>query len=140
MKKTTIKVERVYHPWDKWECFKAGFFTPPKGKEQKEKDRVNYARLLSDLDWFGRTMDKIMAEWPYSCEHNLTNDQMNRIAWLGQASGAYEFGCCAEHTAGAFYTLTQEQQDAACDLAAEYLERWLKERQEKINERTQAVS
>lgn len=135
---TKTKLVRIYHPWDKWECFKAGFFTPRKGKDQKAQDRKDYARLLSDLEYFGRVMDKIFQEWSYSCEHNLTNDTMNRIAWLGQASGAYEFGCCAEHTAGAFYDLTPEQQKAACDLAAQYLDRWLKSRESK-DERSEAI-
>ncbi len=136
--KVKSKLTRIYHPWDKWECFQAGFFTPAKGKDQKAKDRLDYARLLGDLEYFGRTMDKVIAEWPYSCEHNLTNETMNRIAWLGQACGAYEFGCYAAETAGAFYDLTPEAQKAACDLAAVYLDNWLKSR-ETTNECAETI-
>ena len=136
--KTKTKVTRIYHPWGMWECFKAGFFTTPKGKGQKETDRINYAKLLGDLEYFEKVLQKVLVEWPYSCEHNLTNDTMNRVAWLGQACGAYEFGCCADKIAGAFCDLSVVEQKSACDLAAKYLEQWLKQ-QEVKDERAKAI-
>lgn len=128
---------RLYHPWAKWECYKAGFFDPPKGKGKKEADRKNYARLLTDMPYFETTLQKVLAEWPNSCEHNLTNDTLNRVAWLGQASATYEFGCCAETTRSIFVTLTVEEQKAANQMALKYLNKWLERRQD--NERPEVV-
>lgn len=33
-----FEVERIYHPWDKWECYKAGFYEEKTLDENKEKE------------------------------------------------------------------------------------------------------
>ena len=118
------KIERVYHPWWKWECYKAGFFntSPPDGLDEEEcKER--YRVFLSDLSRFGRAMDRVLGEWPHSCEQFLTNPTMNKIAWLGQAALCIDTGIPSKYRAG-FKLLTEEQQQAADQLAAEYLDKW----------------
>lgn len=117
------KLERIWHPWNKWECYRAGFFHGDLTKI--EEWRESYVRLLSDLDLFESTLQKVLAEWTHSCEHNLTNESMNRIAWLGQASCAYVFGACAHQTRSAFKLLTEEQQASANAMAEKYLNIWL---------------
>ena len=89
---------RVFHTWEKWECFKAGFYEdrPPKGMTLDQGEE-KYREFLSDLNAFESALQAITAEWKYSTEHYLTNDRMNRIAWLGQAAMAYAYGipsCC----------------------------------------------
>ena len=116
---------RIYHTWDKWECHKAGFYksTPPDGMTKEEAEAA-YAELLADTDRFARVLEKIIVEWVHSCEHYLTNDKMNRIAWLGQAALAYELGIPACFRGG-YNRLTAAQQQAADEVALEYLNRWL---------------
>ncbi len=115
---------RVYHTWERWECFRAGFYDErPKSMTQEEGEAA-YGVFLADLDAFGRALHGVTTEWKYSCEHSLTNDRMNRIAWLGQASVAYALGlpsCCR----GGYHRLTDSQKAAADALALEYLNRWL---------------
>lgn len=132
-------MNRIWHPWTKWECFKAGFFTPMKGKAAVTEAQANYRRLLTDIHYFERVLARVITEWKYSCEHNLTNESMNRIAWLGQASCALEFGCCAEQTRSAFQTLTEAQQNAANAAADKYLQFWLSRHEASLNEQSQAV-
>ena len=121
---TTPTITRIYHPWWKWECYKAGFFKKESNKERQSAHQKAYVELLSDLDKFAYAMRCVINYWPYSCEHNLTNESMNRIAWLGQASACYTFGACAEQTRGAFHHLSQKQQDEANALADLYLKFW----------------
>jgi hypothetical protein len=121
----TTTVTRIYHPWFKWECYKAGFFAKEGDKKKQEEKKQKYITLLSNLDAFAAAMRAVLVYWPYSCEHNLTNEGLNRIAWLGQASAAYSFGACAEQTRGAFHLLSQRQQDEANALAKTYLDFWL---------------
>lgn len=121
-----MTVERIYYPWTQWECFKAGFFTPASSAETLSRWRAQYKDLLGDAKRFRAAMDRVIAEWPYSVAHNLTNEGMNRVAWLGQASCCIEFGACAEQTRSAFNLLSQRDQDAANALAAQVLEEWLR--------------
>jgi ParB-like chromosome segregation protein Spo0J len=115
---------RVYHTWDKWECYQAGFYAErPKDMTQEQGEEA-YREFLSSLESFGAALDGVTREWKHSCEHYLTNDRMNRIAWLGQASVAYAKGipsCCR----GGYHRLTDEQKREADDLALTYLNKWL---------------
>lgn len=116
--------KRIYHTWEKWECNKAGFYAEkPDGMTQEEGEQ-KYREFLSDLAAFEAALDKVTSEWKHSCEHYLSNDRMNRIAWLGQASVAYALGipsCCR----GGYNRLTDSQKEAADLLALKYLNRWL---------------
>jgi len=117
--------DRIFHTYDKWECYKAGFYktTPPEGMT-KEQCLLEYKKLLTDELEFRAILEKIIIEWKYSCEHYLTNKAMNRIAWLGQAALCYAKGISAEFRGG-FNLLTKEEQNKANVIALEYLNKWL---------------
>ena len=115
---------RIYHTWDKWECFKAGFYAERPKDMTVEEGEEQYRAFLSDLDRFEAALKEVTQNWPFSCEHYLTNDRMNRIAWLGQASVAQALGipsCCR----GGYHRLTEDQKQAADALALQYLNQWL---------------
>jgi murein L,D-transpeptidase YcbB/YkuD len=120
-----MKVERIYHTWEKWECYPAGFYEDrmPLGMTQQDGEE-KYREFLSDLDAFETALQSVITEWKYSCEHYLSNENMNRIAWLGQASMAYAHGIPAM-CRGGFNRLTKEQQSAANELALRYLNKWM---------------
>lgn len=117
---------RIYHTYEKWECFKAGFYDErPKNMTMEEGEEA-YREFLSDVSAFDLALDNVTREWKFSCEHYLTNDRMNRIAWLGQASVAYAMSipsCCR----GGYHLLTEKQKESADKLALKYLNRWLSE-------------
>ncbi len=85
-----------------------------------------YRAFLADLDAFDSALRRVMAEWPKSTEHYLTNESMNRVAWLGQASACIALGLPSKYRSG-YFLLTDEQQKAADNLALEYLNKWLAE-------------
>lgn len=118
-------MERIYHTWDKWECYRAGFFevNPPKGITDEECERA-YRDFLKDIPLFQSVMREIICEWKYSCEHNLTNQNMNRIAWMGQASLAYHLGIPSRYRGG-YNLLTEDQQEAADLAALEVINEWM---------------
>lgn len=117
---------RVFHTWDKWECYKAGFYnTTVTGKTKKECEE-SYKTFLSNISLFSSTLEKVISEWKYSCEHYLTNKAMNRIAWLGQASCCYHTGIPACFRSG-FYLLSESQQKEANETTLKYLNIWLSE-------------
>lgn len=115
---------RILHTWDKWECYRAGFYAERCKDMTQEEGEEKYREFLSDADKFATALHGVTTEWEHSCEHYLTNDRMNRIAWLGQASVAYALGI-PSLCRGGYHRLTDEQKRAADDLALSFLNKWL---------------
>lgn len=122
----TINTEgRKFHTYDKWECYKAGFYNTTVEGMTKEECQVAYKAFLSDIPRFEKALKHIINRWTHSCEHYLTNPAMNRIAWLGQASACHAMKIPSTFRSG-FSLLTQEEQEAANKSALKYLNIWLK--------------
>lgn len=120
----TCDGNRVFHTYDKWECYKAGFYaTTVKGKTKQQCEQ-EYKELLTNHDKFRSSLEAVTTQWVNSCEHYLGNAAMNRIAWLGQAALCYSRGIPSDFKSG-FQLLTEAQQAAANEIALEYLNRWL---------------
>lgn len=116
--------DRIFHTFDQWECYKAGFYDTVKEGHSKEQCEEIYREFLADLDEFETALSHVISEWRRSCEHYLTNETMNRVAWLGQASCCYARGIPSKFRSG-FYLLTEEQQKVANEMALKYLNKWL---------------
>jgi len=122
-------MNRIWHPWHKWECYKAGFYEtlPPDGMSAEEA-RAGYAEFLSSPR-FAASLILVTRDWVYSCEHFLTNESINRIAWLGQASM-----CIATRVPsvfrGGFKLLSETEQQKANETAALALREWEKRQNE----------
>jgi ParB-like chromosome segregation protein Spo0J len=117
---------RVYHTWDKWEAFDAGFFdNQPRNRTlTANRCKAMYADFLRDIPRFEAAMEGVLKDWPNSTEHNLTNDRMNRIAWLGQAAMCYETGIPAAFCNG-YSMMSTAEQEAADAAALRYLNLFL---------------
>lgn len=83
-----------------------------------------YAEFLSDIARFNMALCRVMLEWPTSCEHFLTDPNINRIAWLGQASMCIETGVSRQYRAG-FVLLSGKQQNEANFMAEIHLRGYL---------------
>ena len=121
----TSDENRIFHTYDKWECHKAGFYANSKAGLSKDQCEEKYRELLANIPAFEKALNGVITEWKNSCEHYLTNEAMNRIAWLGQASLCYAEGIPAVFRGG-FNLLTDDQQEAANITALKYLNLWLK--------------
>lgn len=119
-------MNRIFHPWDKWECYRAGFYNERclDGKSTEEAEHV-YRGLLSDIRLFEKALFNVINDWVYSCEHYLTNEGMNRVAWLGQASLAYKYNIPSKFRKG-YFLLDDKQKVNADKTALKYLNIWLK--------------
>jgi hypothetical protein len=120
-----IEDGRILHTWEKWECYPAGFYenNAPEGMTKEDCELI-YCEMLKDIPRFDAALMRVITEWPRSCEHYLTNERMNRIAWLGQAS------LCIQHHIpsifrGGFNLLTEKEQQAANEAALRWLNAWL---------------
>lgn len=117
---------RIFHPWYKWEDYRYNFYGSVLDYK-KDNSLETYANLLKDLNMFEHALARIVVEWPYSCEHNLTNESMNRIAYLGQAACALLYNVPASVSMGGYNLLTPEDQKAADAMAQKYLTLWLEQ-------------
>lgn len=117
-------MRRIYHSWDKWECFRAGFYatSPPDGMTSEDASE-SYSVFLRDLKGFYQAMERVSLEWPNSCEHFLTNRSINRIAWLGQSAMCIETGVPSIYKSG-FQLLSDEQRRMANETAQLFLTKW----------------
>jgi hypothetical protein len=116
---------RIYHRWEKWECYKAGFFGehPPKGMTAQECHE-KYAEFLSNTKLFELSAYRVINEWVNSCEHNLSNESMNRIAWMGQAAMCIHTGVPSKFRGG-YHLLTAEKQLEADQTALKVINYWM---------------
>lgn len=118
-------MERIFHTWDKWECYPAGFYEERAPKGIADDEAVSaYADFLRDLPRFEAALDRILAEWPNSCEHYLSNERMNRIAWLGQAAMCIATGIPSRYRTG-YHLLSKDEKVRADEAALGALNRWL---------------
>lgn len=115
---------RVFHTYDKWECYRAGFYNSTMPGMKEDEAKQSYADFLSDDCAFDDALNRVITEWKNSCEHYLTNAAMNRIAWLGQASACIALGLPANFRGG-WQRLTEPQQNRANELALSALNTWL---------------
>lgn len=115
---------RIYHHWEKWECCKAGFYdtSPPPGMTADDA-LLAYADFLRDIPLFESVLSRVVSEWVVSCEQFLSNDSINRIAWLGQASMCFHASIPACFRAG-FKLLSDKEQRLANQAAAKWLRIW----------------
>lgn len=118
-------IKRIFHTWDKWECYPAGFYENSKEGMTKEECENEYKVFLSNMERFELALSRVIKEWKNSCEHYLTNENMNRIAWLGQASLCIETGIPSCFRSG-YFRLSDEQRLLADETALKYLNKWLK--------------
>lgn len=92
-----------------------------------------YADLLRDLDKFEAALKIIISQWTYSCEHNLTNRSLNKVAYMGQAACALVYGIPHYISCSGYNLLTDEQKARADEMAQYYVDLWEIDHKEKIN-------
>ena len=85
-----------------------------------------YAEFLRDTLKFEGALQRVLQEWPISCEHFLSNEGMNRIAWLGQASMFLATGVPERYRAG-FMLLAVTEKRLANSTAERFLNQWIKQ-------------
>lgn len=115
--------KRVYHPYYLWEDFKCGFYNNCTGKEAK--DKIEKAiEMFNNKDLTSEYMHRVINEWVYSCEHNLTNESLNKIAYIGQAACCIYADVPSTVTMKAWSFLDKKVQDRADEIALSVIKKW----------------
>lgn len=117
-------MKRIYHPYWLWEDYKAGFYDNLSGKDKQNKiDKV--IEMFNSKELTEEYMTKVINEWKYSCEHNLTNESMNKIAYIGQAACCLYSNIPSTITMEAWGLLSKEVKERSNSISEEVLNTWI---------------
>lgn len=120
-------MERIFHHYNKWEDFHAGMYDEVKaGRKERVKEA---AAILGTPTICKKAMELVIAQWPIATEYNLSNAEINRKAWLGQAACSCYAGVHEDETREAWGFLTEFQRTEANRIAASIIRKWLRERE-----------
>lgn len=118
-----MKLKRIYHHYTEWEDYQSGFYADYNSFElQKSIERVTYVFSCENVT--RKYMTQVTEKWIKSCEHNLTNYNMNRIAWLGQAACCLHSNIPSKATMNVWKMLDRYTQDRSDKIAIEIIEIW----------------
>lgn len=117
-----MKINQVFYHFSKWEDFKNGLYNSSCNNFE-EKKILSIELLSNQEDFYNISLD-MFKSWPYSTEHNLTDNTINKKAWIGQAT------CCFNHNAPdyvtkeAWWELDEETRTNANLTAKKALKKW----------------
>lgn len=126
------KIKRIYHHYKKCEEFNTDMWRVAPIELRQELQQKS-ADLMKDVQGFELAMMRVIAEWPFSCEANLSASVINHQAWMGHAGCAISHNAPEDITRLAWRTLTQSEQDAANAAADNAIAAWRAKHLEKIN-------
>lgn len=113
--------ERVYHPVHLWEEIPANMWGNVSNKKEFLAKAIS---LTGDHKAYGKYMRKVVQEWQYSCENALTDQNLNKRAWVGHAACAMALGCPEDITREAWKHLNKIQQERANAEADHAIKLW----------------
>ncbi len=117
---------RVYKPYWKWEDYQNGMWR--KVSPQEEKKFLDWAIVFtSDHKKYGKAMSHVIELWTETMLHNLTNQSINRRAFLGHCACCYESGCPEYIVRRAWKELTEQQRVLADNEAEIRIDNWINE-------------
>lgn len=119
----SVDSKRIYHPYTRWEDYPAGFYDNCTGDAKKEKiEKV--LEMFNSESLTKEYMNLVISEWTYSCEHNLTNNGMNKVAYLGQAACCLYYRIPSTVTMEAWSLLEKSVRDRSDKIAKEIINLW----------------
>lgn len=115
--------DRVFHPWHKWEDYENNFYNNCTG-EEKNKKIVKVLEMFNDESLTRENMYFVVDNWKYSMEHNLTNNSINQIAYIGQSACSNYDKIPSTVTMEAWSLLTKEVRGRSDNIALDAISRW----------------
>lgn len=116
-------MERIYHPHWLWEDYVNGFYENVSG-EKKKLCISKCLEMFNDESLTIQNMNFVVDNWKHSMEHNLTNNSMNHIAYIGQSACCNYFKIPNSITMECWSKLSKDVQQRANKNAISAIERW----------------
>ena len=117
---------RIYKPYWKWEDYQNGMWR--KVAKQEEEKFLEWAiTFTGNHVEYGKAMGLVIAAWKETMIHNLTNQSINRRAFLGHCACCYTSGCPEYIVRMAWKMLTEKQRMLADNEAQIRIDKWINE-------------
>lgn len=112
-------MERIYHRYELWEDYRYGLYD---NCNEKELLKEKVVELFSRPKLTQKYMLLAIKKWRFSCEHNLSNQSLNRVAYLGQAACCLYGGVPAKITMEAWWLVPEKYRNIADQTAKNIIE------------------
>jgi len=116
-----MDLPRVWHPYQEWEEVHHGMWSEVSDRSAYLKWAIEFT---GNHELYGHYMTRVANEWEVSCENALTDQNLNRKAWIGHAACALAVGCPEDIVREAWGKLTDEQRTLANRQADRAICRW----------------
>lgn len=124
------RMKQVFYPYWEWEDYANGFYS--KIEKTQEIEKIHLAvNLLSNENLFYSVAKEMISKWLKSSEQNLTDDTINKKAWIGQASCCYSSGVPEYLTREAWGQLTETQREKANAVATKVIDEYFEAKKGK---------
>lgn len=98
-----------------------------------EENVFKSVNLLSNLELFKRSIEKVFDKWKISTAVNLSNKSINRKAWLGQSACLINHNANERETKKAWFLMTEKQRELANYLAEQKIKEFDRTWNGKLN-------
>ena len=116
-----LKLKRVYHPYNEWEEVNFNMWGNVCNFNHWLERAIEFT---GNNILYGSYMIKVINDWPISCENALTDQYINKKAWIGHAASALAMNCPEHVTRKAWGYLTDEQKFLANKQAERAIRTW----------------
>lgn len=113
----------MYKPYYKWECYNSGMYK--RVRHHKVEPALEF---MLDSDSFHRAMKVVVNSWPVTMSDKLTNHNLNRIAFIGQAACCYAKGLRAVEVKAAWGLMPNHKRILSNNFALNILKTWEQEK------------
>lgn len=114
-------IKQVYIPYYEWEDFINGMWG--KGDESRLQETIEFT---GDHAKYGEAMKEVIIAWPRTMLNSLTNNGINKRAFLGHCAVCFKLGVQESITRMAWKQLTDEQRYEADKVAQETIDEWIR--------------
>lgn len=114
-------MKQIFHPYHLWEDWQNGMWR----NETAEYEDLHLPSIISftgDHLEYGAAMIEVVEQWFYSVQHNLTDNSINKRAWIGHAACNLKFGWPEYLVRMAWNQLSEQQQVLANKMADKAIE------------------
>ena len=124
-------IKQIFHHYETWECYKNGMWrkVPPDDQENLLKQAIEFT---SDHIKYGKAMIKAVDNWTITLEHNLTDNSINKRAYIGHCAVCIELGIPEYITRMAWHYLTDLQRNLANKEADKAIYYWEQKHIQKL--------
>jgi hypothetical protein len=122
----TATIKQVYIPYWEWEDYINGMWLKAP-KEQESEMLIKAIEFTGNHIKYGLAMLEVSKKWPKTMLNNLTNQSINRRAFIGHCAVKYKIGIPEYITRMAWKELTDKQRFLADNIAEKTIKHYLNE-------------